>query len=505
MPRRLDFRLDSERDTPLYRQLADQIAARIRSGALPPGYRLPPTRRLAGDLGAHRNTVVRAYEELAVAGHTISVVGRGTFVARAEEPRVAAPPAARAPLPWSALLARRSDEERTLREDLLERRPALADTIDLAGLQPPPDLRPHENLRRCIDHVLREHGSLCLGYAPTAGVSELRELIAEELSRAGVPATADEVIVTTGSQQALDLLARALVEPGDTFLVEDLTYAGALRLLGAAGARLGAVPSDVDGPEIASLARWAPRNPKGFYVMPNFRNPTGDSISTRRRHELVHWSHAAGVPLIEDDYDADLRLDDQPVPPPLRALDRDVCHIGTFSKKLLPALRVGYAVCPAPMRERVVALKSGQDLGTSELLQRALAEFLRRGYLRAHLRRSVPEYRARRDALEAALSAHLPAEFAWRHSGRGLFLWLPLPDGLASETVYEEARRRGVLVSPGLLNRVTDEAPDGVRLSFCNENPKRLEEGARRLGEAIAALGKRHGATTADGPRLGVI
>jgi GntR family transcriptional regulator/MocR family aminotransferase len=473
---------------------------------LPPGYRLPPTRQLAADLGAHRNTVVRAYEELAAAGHTVSVVGRGTFVAEPARETSNGIPPERAPLPWGSLLARRTVAEQMRRAERLERSPALPDTVDLASLQPSPDLRPHEPLRRCLDHVLKEDGALSLGYAPGSGVPELRELLADELQRMGVPASADEIVVTTGSQQGLDLLARALVDPGDTFLVEDVTYAGAIQLLSAAGARLVGVPSDAEGPDLEELGRWTRATPKGFYVMPNFRNPTGAAISTRRREALVRWAHDAGVPLVEDDYDADLQLDDQPVPAPLRALDAEVCHIGTFSKKLLPALRVGYLVCPAALRERIVELKSGQDLGTSRLLQLALAEFLRRGYLRAHLKRVVPEYRARRDALEGALAEHLPPEFAWRHSGRGLFLWLPLPAQLPSETLYEEARRQGVLVSPGLLNRVSSRAGDGVRLSFCNESPRRLGEGARRLGRAVRALSKRpRPAAAGQEPHLDVI
>lgn len=503
--------LDPERDVPLYRQVVDHVLGLVRSGALPPGYRLPPTRDLARTLGTHRGTVVRAYEELSARGGVISVVGRGTFVAaggRAARPaRSPVTPTHAAPLPWDSLFARRLDAEPLHRVARLSREATPLDTIDLAGLSPPEELLPHDRLRRCIDHVLKDQGARVLGYAPGGGVPRLRARIAADLTRSGVPAEPDEVLITTGSQQALDLVARALVDPGDPFLTEELTYAGTIQLFTAAGARLAGVPCDAEGPVLGDPLQMGHGRPKGFYVMPNHRNPTGQSIAARRREELVAWSRRHGVPLIEDDYDADLLLDDQPVPASLRALDPDVLHVGTFSKKLIPALRVGFIVAPKPVRDRLERLKRDQDLGTSSLLQHALAEFLERGYLEAHLRKTLREYRARRSALEAALSGALPADVTWSHAARGLFLWLALPPGLTSEAVYEEARRRGVLVSPSVLHRVGTRAPEGLRITFCRETPHRLAEGARRLAEAIEAVAGRPGEGAGDrlGPRLGPV
>jgi DNA-binding transcriptional MocR family regulator len=484
----LDLELDSSRDAPLYRQVVDQIKARIRSGALPAGYRLPPTRDLARHLRTHRNTVVRAYEELAATGHTTSTVGRGTFVAEPPAEKKTAAPRARAPLPWESLVSQRTRLEPIQRAARLRREATRADTIDMAGQQPAAELMPNETLRRCIDHVLREKGPKCLGYVQGQGLLELRTEIAKDLAEIGVPATADDVVVTTGSQQAIDLLARVLVDPGDTFLVEASSSPGTLSLLSAAGARIVGVPRDDDGPELGELRRLARGGPKGFYMMPNHHNPTGTSISARRREALVQWSHEAGVPLIEDDYDACLNLDGQPSPPRLRAMDSEVVHVGTYSKRLIPALRVGYLVCPRPLAERVVALKTDQDLGTSGLLQHALAEFLSRGYMRAHMAKSVKEYRARRDALEAGLKASLPPEITWKHAPRGLFLWLPLPQGVSAEAVFEEARRLGALVIPGAMFRVSEREEPGLRVCFCRETPARLTEGAKRLAQAIRAV-----------------
>src|SRR5262245_45668487 len=208
----LDLTLDAGRDAPLYRQVVDQIKARIRSGTLPAGYRLPPTRDLARHLKTHRNTVVRAYEELAASGHTTSTVGRGTFVAEPPAEKRTAAPKTRAPLPWESLVSQRMRLEPIQRAARLRREATRADTIDMAGQQPAAELMPHETLRRCMDHVLREKGPKCLGYVQGQGLSELRTEIAKDLADIGVPATADDIVVTTGSQQAIDLLARVLVD-----------------------------------------------------------------------------------------------------------------------------------------------------------------------------------------------------------------------------------------------------------------------------------------------------
>lgn len=356
----------------------------------------------------------------------------------------------------------------------------------MTSMQPPPELRPHEQLRRCLDHVLRTRGPRALGYAPRGGVPQLRALIAADLSAGGVPATQEDVLITTGSQQALDLIARALIDDGDTFLVDESTYTGAINLLTAAGARLTGVPSDAEGPDPNALRRLVGSGAKGFYLMPNCGNPTGRCISTIRRRALVEWSHEANVPLIEDDYGADLNMDGVRPPPALRALDSQVIYVGTFSKKLIPALRVGFMVCPREMRKHLLPLKHAMDLGTSAVLQYALAEFIERGYLQAHIARTQVVYRERRDALCDALAKYMPEGVRWERPGRGLVLWLELDDPLTPETVFEAARRRGVLVTPGHLNSPQAQAQGGLRLVFCAEPPERLEEGAKRLGQAIS-------------------
>ncbi len=501
----LGLRLDGGMPNPLYRQIFDQVVDRVRTGALPAGFRLPPTRSLARVLGTHRNTVVRAYEDLHAAGFVQSTVGRGTFVARLPVPRSASQPAPSSPdsgkLPWSTLFASAALAEPLTRAERLGRglRDG-GDLINLARMQPSTDLLPDELLRRCLEHVLRTLGGRVLGYAAREGLPRLRDAIAADLARQGVPASADDLVVTSGSQQALDLIVRALVNPGEPFLVDEATYSGTLSAIGAAGARPIGVPSDDEGPSLEALERLGRTGAKGLYLMPNSHNPTGAVISPARRQALIAWSHRHGVPIIEDDYVADLDLDGRPPPAALRAHDGDVIYVGTYSKRLAPALRAGFIVCPAPLRPRLVALKHAVDLGNSDLLQHTLAEFLERGYLTAHLGRTLPEYRRRLDALEDTLRRHTGRNLVWRRPERGLALYIALPPGIDARGLFEESHRKGVLITPSMLNTVEDRPQGGVRLTYCHEPVPRIVEGARRFARALQAQG---GHAPGEAVRLG--
>jgi DNA-binding transcriptional MocR family regulator len=493
VPTSIGIKLDPRADEPLYRQLFDEIASRIQSGTFPPRYRLPPTRVLARDVATHRNTVVRVYQDLESAGFVVSRVGQGTFVADAPpatsggEARIHRTGA----LPWASLTSRGVQAEPLSRGDRLAAGGRRADTISLSAMHPSPDLLPDELFRRCLEHVLRTQRGKALTYAPREGIAPLRSLVAEDLARQGIPASAEDVVITTGSQQALDLVVRTLVNPGDAVLVNETTYQGALSLLSVGGARIIGVPSDDDGPDLGAIERFGRAGVKLLYLMPNCQNPIGCRISQGRREALVAWSHAAGVPLVEDDYASDLDLDGAAPLPSLRALDGEVVYFGTYSKKLIPALRIGYIVCPRALRPAICQMKQAMDLGTSALLQYALAEFLSRGYLAPHLRAMRTEYRRRRDALEEALRRHLPRAVVWKRPEAGVALWIAAPPALDVAALHEEAQRLGVAFSPSTLYEVGGGQRHGLRLTFCAEPVPRLVEGARRLGKAWAVVGRR--------------
>jgi GntR family transcriptional regulator/MocR family aminotransferase len=488
------FKLDPRRDEAIHRQIFDQIVARIESRAFPPGYKLPATRVLARELKAHRNTVARAYADLEAAGFVCGSVGRGTFVEETQRPMAAVDrreprsPTASQPMPWGSLVARGARPEILARAERWARRVDGRDVVNLARMQPSEDLLPAELMRRCMARVLAEHGSRALSYAPPEGVPRLREQLARELNSRGVPATAEDVLITSGSQQGLDLVARTLVNPGETLLVESTTYSGAIDLFTLAGARLVSLACDDDGPLPNALERVNRSDVKALYVMPTGHNPTGRTMSAERRRALVEWSRAAAVPIIEDDFVAGLSLEDREDPPHLRALDGEVIHLSTFSKRLIPSLRVGYLVVPAALRESLRSMKRVVDIASSAILQHSLAEFIERGYLRAHTTRVTREYRARRDALSRALRRNLPEEVTWHVPTHGIVLWLSLPAALDPDAVYEEALRQGVLVSPSSMWSVDRHPSPGLRLAFCAEPEGRLLEGAKRLGKAMKTL-----------------
>jgi 2-aminoadipate transaminase len=498
------IRLDpSNKKQPLHRQLFDEVVSRIQSHAFPPGYKLPATRALAEELGMHRNTVARAYAELEVAGFVCSTVGRGTFVeaSAVEKPLGAGGLDADVSrggleISWPALLSRGARSDALGRAERQGRRSEpKASTINLARMQPSDDLIPEALLRRCFMHVLAGHGLGALSYAPAEGTPRLREQIARDLVERGVPVRADEVIVTSGSQQGLDLIARALLDPGDTLLVEPTTYAGAIDLFTLAGARMMPVPMDARGPDPSALDRLVRADVKGLYLMPNAHNPTGRTLGAERRRALVAWSRATGVPIIEDDYAAGIVLDESEAVPHLRALDGDVIHVSTFSKRLAPALRVGYVVAPVALRPVLMGMKRIVDLGTSAMMQHALAEFMDRGYLRAHSSRMRQKYRGLRDTLSKALAKFLPDSLAWHLPSHGVVLWVRLPEGVDPERVSTEAQRHGVLVGPSTLFAVGGRPEPALRLIFSAEPEERLVEGARRLGKAVKqVLSERAGA-----------
>lgn len=494
MSQSVGIQLDARRVEPLHRQIFDQVVERIEARAFPPGFKLPPTRVLAQEIAAHRNTVARAYGDLEAAGFVTSRVGRGTFVEpqaeAADHRRDAGAPSRGADsrgIPWASLLSRMTQGAAIRRGDRYARRADRKDVINLARMQPSADDMPHELLRRCITRALSEHGASTMTYGPPEGTHRLREQIARDLALRGVPVGADDVLVTSGSQQGLDVVARALIDPGDTVLVEPTTYAGAIDVFRMAGARLVAVPTDAHGPDPSSFERLRRPDVKALYVMPNAHNPLGRTLSTERRRALVTWSRSTGVPIIEDDYAAGLKLDDAPGPPHLRALDGEVIHVSTLSKRLVPALRIGYLVAPAPLRAVLTSTKQVIDLGASLVLQHGVAEFMERGYLRAHGQRTTRAYRARRDALDQALRKSLPPEITWQLPSHGVVMWLQLPEPLDPEAVYEEALRRGVLVSPSPMWSIEGGEP-GVRLAFCAEPLERVVEGARRLAKAVKHL-----------------
>jgi GntR family transcriptional regulator / MocR family aminotransferase len=390
--------IDGERDLSgqLYRQLRDAI----RGGRLPADERLPPSRLLAEQLGVSRKTVSEVYARLTFEKLLVGRIGIGTFVAHqaAQRParRIAAPSPARnaaAPLAGSAVVER----WRALATPL--RHPPVAGMAryEFIGGAPSTTLFPHADWRRCTLHALREAARTRSLYGPAEGLPELRDQIARHVAFArGVRCTANEVIVTSGAQQAIDLVARVLVEPGATVVVEEPGYPQARLILAAHGARVVGAPVDAQGMVVDAI----PADARLVYVTPAHQFPLGMPMSTVRRRALLARAQAIGAIVVEDDYDSEFRYEGRPTDS-LQGMDDggNVAFVGTFSKTVSPALRLGYVIAPPHVAEAIAAAKHLADWHTPTQSQSALARFMADGSLQKHLRRCHAAYAQRRERL----------------------------------------------------------------------------------------------------------
>lgn len=504
----LDLKLDSGSDDPVYRQIANAIRREIESGRLGANERLPATRDLAARLGVNRNTVVAAYDRLVASGVVSSHTGRGTFVdpafaSKARERAIASPDpeTERDPEPsprerWDATFSRAVDGPGVERLLTVYKAVLTQDAISFAGSYPAPELMPVDGFRRTLDRVLREDPHGVLAYGPTGGHAGLREALAASMRRRASGVAASDILVTNGAQQAIDLTFRTLLDRGDTALVEDPTYTGALSVLGSIGARVVALPTDDDGirPEALrdALARHRPRV---LYVQPTFHNPTARVTSLARRREILALARAFGCPIVEDDWGGDLRFEG-PELPTLHAMDRErrtVLYVSSFSKTLMPGLRLGWVAAPAPVLRRLVALKQVADCGSSPVLQAALARFIVDGDLRAHLGAVRGAYRARRDAMLESLAAHFPDEARWTVPQGGLFLWIALPEGFDTSELLVASRRAGVVFNRGDLFHADGGGVNTMRLSYASVDPERIDEGIRILADLVRARWEERG------------
>jgi len=405
--------------------------------------------------------------------------------------------------PWTYRFAQRTKviKSSVIRELLkLTQRP---EVISFAGGLPAPELFPIERFQQACQRVLVEKGACALQYGTTEGYAPLREMIAQNMARYGVVAAADNVLITSGSQQALDLIGKLLVNPGDRLLVEAPTYLGALQAFDVYGAEYVSVPIDDDGLQTERLEEALRSGPKFMYILPNFQNPGGVTLSEGRRHELVRLADRHGIPIIEDDPYGQLRYEGEHLPPLIVAdrenLRRDdgyrlgnVIYLSTFSKTLAPGLRLGWIVAPPEVITKLVQLKQGADLHTSTFVQVVAHEVARDGFLDEHVKKIRQVYRERRDAMLAALQEFFPPEVTWTHPAGGLFLWVTLPADIECKALFEAALQQNVAFVPGDSFYATgDEGRRHMRLNFSNAPPERIREGIRRLSIAVRSQMKR--------------
>jgi 2-aminoadipate transaminase len=425
-------------------------------------------------------------------------------------PPVAAPAAADVTTPWGDRYAQRTGGmTSSIIRELLKLTEA-PDVISFAGGLPAPEVFPKAEIRDAVSFLLSRAGTSALQYGATEGYLPLRELFVRHMARYGIRVGPENVLVTSGSQQALDLIGKLLVNPGDHILTEAPTYLGAVQAFNAYQAEYLTVPIDDDGLDTERLEEELRGGPKFVYVLPNFQNPGGVTLSVARRRRLVELANRYGVPMIEDDPYGQLRYEGEHLPP-LVTLDAayhgcangekrftgDVIYLSTLSKTLAPGLRIAWIVAPEGVIRKLVQIKQGADLHTSTFCQEVAYEVAREGFLDRHVKRIRAVYGTRRDAMLAALDRYAPPGVRWTRPLGGLFLWLTAPRGLDTMALLDEALKEKVAFVPGAPFYPKGGGHESMRLNFSYCAPEVIDEGIRRLSrvleEAIAKLPSRPG------------
>jgi GntR family transcriptional regulator/MocR family aminotransferase len=474
----------------LHQRLYRAIRVAILDGRLPPGTRLPSTRELASDLGLSRNVAVLAFRQLLHEGYVDARTGSGTYVSATVPDRVMAPWNARgsgaAPPPRRALSSRARRVQALgplpppgrhrpgLRYDFQYGLPSLSDF-------------PHDVWSRIVSRRARSISLNMLRYGRAMGYGPLRKAIASHAARArGVAATPEQVIVVNGTQQALDLIAQLLVEPGDAVVVEEPCYQAARQVFAAAGATLLPVPVDERGLDTSRLPESV--GVRLAYVTPSHQFPLGGILPLERRQELLRWARRAGAYIVEDDYDSEFRYDGAPVEA-VQGLDRDgrVLYVGTFSKVLSPSLRIGYLIVPGSLAAAIASIRFLSDCHSPTFEQTVLADFIAEGHFDRHLRRSRERNKARRKALLESLRAHLgeAVEIAGASAGVHLVLWLRNETPGKLESLLSRAAARGVGIYPIEPYYLNPPPRAGLLLGYANLDESDIRDGVGLLAQVL--------------------
>jgi GntR family transcriptional regulator/MocR family aminotransferase len=474
----LHLPIDRSSGIPIHRQIYEGLRQAILDGLLRPGQRIPSTRALAVELDVSRLPVLTAYEQLLHEGYLDGRVGSGTFVSAALPDDFL-----RSPVPRAAV-ARPSVSRRVPRSP-----PTARDEGGLGPFRmslPALDEFPHAAWARLVARHAHALTHAQMAYGDPAGLVPLREAIAEHLRAArAVLCEADHVLIVSGSQAALRLATAVLLAPGDRVAVEEPGYPGARSALVAAGAEMVSIPVDEEGMSVASLRRRG-RRVRAAYVTPSHQYPLGTSMTAARRLALLDWAFRRGAWVLEDDYDSEYRYVSRPLGA-LQGMDAHerVVYIGTFSKVLFPAVRVGYLVVPPSLWQRFVDAREAFDLLSPTLYQLALAEFLREGHFARHLRRMRGVYLARRDALLTGLARHCGDWLTVHNADAGLHVAVLLSGGLNDEQVLRRMAERG-LTATALSNCYAGTGRrSGLLLGFGGSAERRLLEATQVLGEVL--------------------
>ena len=479
----LTVTLDRDAEEPIYRQLIRTIRMQIESGTLTAGARLPASRDLARQLSISRISVVNAYAELRSEGFLSAHAGRGTFVSKDS-----GKPSNEVSNSVSTVTENQSPDS-SLRDMMrLGRKPGV---ISFSLGAPPTEFFPVVNLKDAINTVIDRDGANALNYEVPEGYGPLRAAVRDYVSALGIQVSPSNVIITGGTQQALDLVIQALLSEGDTLVTENPTYIGMIDIAHTRRVQLHGICTDEEGIRLDRLENYLIDNkPKLIYVMPSFQNPTGHVMPLHRRRQLLNLANDYNVPVLEDGVYHEFRFEGEAIPP-LKALDETgiVIHASGFTKMLLPGIRIGYLITNPNYYQRLVRVKQAADISTSGLNQRVIHLMLQRGTLSGQLERNNKELLRRRDAALAAADKFFPPGTRWDVPEGGLVLWAELPhSGPTAAELYISAIQAGVAYAIGNVFYTNGGGTYKIRVNYGAHAPDVIEEGFKRLGRAWREL-----------------
>lgn len=478
--------LNKSSKTSLYLQLYEQLRDMILGGSLLTDYRLPSIRKLAGVLGVNTVTVVSAVRQLEQEGYVYTRPGSGTYVAALSG------------------AGNRFSGNTVIQDELYQQEDfelisnglikIQEDTVNFASATPTPDLFPVEDFKHALNEVLDRDMGNAFGYQDSQGYFPLRESICGLLAKSMITCNPEYIQVISGSQQGIDIISKAFLRQGDCVIAESPTYTGAVAVFKSRGAGIVDVEIQEGGPSLNVLEYQLKKHrPRLIYTIPSFQNPTGFSYTREKREGVLRLAEKYDTLVIEDDYISDLDFESRRYPP-IKALNRNdrVILIKSFSKILMPGLRLGFMVVPPRLKSHILEAKHTTDISTSGLLQRAFDQYIRRGMWDKHFHRMFVIYKERYERICEALDIYLPEAVSYTKPGGGLSLWLNLPYGFPAGSLFKQCAADNIVFAPGRIFYSGEAAQklNNIRLSFAAVPIEQIEPGIRKLCERLKSLGQ---------------